>query len=152
MMYKGRVTAEFITRRDNQVADDPRSKSIQWKERQWDFEFPEHHQSSMEGSGHVLYKGFEYDTNHKDFFGHCDFKHVNRFNKITLSPYIQKCILEEKIDHIVAWKFTPHPSLWHNTLQEGDVVRYTILDYIPANHVLDNLEEGVFDYGKYLDG
>ena len=152
MNFKGRVTKEFIARRNKKVAEDTRDESIQWKERQWDFEFPEHHQAAMEGSGHVLYEGYEYDTNHEAFFGHCDFKHVNRFDEITLSKYIQKCIREEKIDHIVAWKFSPHPSLWHNTLQEGDVVNYTILDYIPAKVVLENLEGNKFDYDRYVQG
>ncbi len=151
MRFKGIVTKEFIARRDKQVKKDGRNKSIEWKERQWDFEFPEQHQCTIESSGHEIHEGYSHDTVHK-FFGHCDFKHVNRFNQVHISPYIQKCIKEEKIDHIVTWKFTPHPSLWHNTLQEGDVVYYEVLDYIPANHVLDNLEEGIFDYGKYLDG
>jgi len=151
MKFKGKVTKEFIDRRNKKVEDDERDENIEWKERQWDFEFPERHQSSIETSGHEIHEGYEYDTVHK-FFGHCDFKHVNRFDQIHISPYIQKCINEGKIDHIVAWKFSPHPSLWHNTLQEGDVVYYEILDYIPADHVLKNLEGKIFDYGKYLNG
>jgi len=140
MIYKGKVTQEFIKRRDKLVAEDKRHESQKWKERQWDFEFPEYHQCSIESSGHKIYEGYEADTEHQ-FFGKCDFKHVNRFNEIHISKYIQKAMKSGKIDHIVAWKFAPHPSLWANTLQEGDIVKYEIIDYIPVNEILSGKNE-----------
>ena len=134
--YKGKVTKEFIDRRDQQVAKDKRPDMTQKdKERQWDFEFPEHHLCSISSSGHSIYEGYEADTTH-NFFGNCDLKHVNRFNEITISKYIRKALEAGKIDHIVPWKFDPHPSLWAHTLVEGDVVKYDILDYIPRDEIL----------------
>lgn len=151
MKFKGKVTKEFIDRRNKLVAEDDRDQDIEWKERQWDFEFPEHHQCSIGNSGHSIYEGYEADTVH-EFFGKCDFKHVNRFDKIHISPYIRKHIEKGNIDHIVAWKFSPHPSLWHHSLEEGDIVEYEILDYIPADKVLELLDDRMFDYDKYLAG
>ena len=69
MIYNGKVSAEFIRQRDIKVEKDGRD--FHSATRQWDFEFPEYHQSSL-NNGHVLYEGFEYDTTHS-FFGNCDF-------------------------------------------------------------------------------
>ena len=140
MTYKGKVTKDFIDHRNKMVANDSRAESDEWKERQWDFEFPEYHQCSIPSSGHKIYEGYEADTEH-DFFGRCDFKHVNRFNEFTISTYIHEAMEKGKIDHIIPWKFAPHPSLWAKTLQEGDVVKYEILDYIPVNEILSGKKQ-----------
>lgn len=134
-VYKGKVTKEFIDRRDVHVAADDRPYDVAM--RQWDFEFPEHHQCSIE-SGHVLYEGYEFDTVH-DFFGNCDFKHVNRHNEFHISPYILKQIRNKTTDYIVAWKYKNKD--WSRPLEEGDSVQYEILDYIPSYEILQALEE-----------
>ena len=136
MIYKGKVTKEFVDRRDHQVAKDNRDYDEAM--RQWDFEFPEHHQSSIVTSGHRLYEGFDHDTDH-DFFGACDFKHVNRFNQFHISPYILKQIKKGKIDHVVLWKYKNKD--WSRHLEEGDVVQYEILDYIPTDEIIFALKE-----------
>jgi hypothetical protein len=134
-VYKGKVTKAFIDRRDSQVAADDRDYNVAM--RQWDFEFPEHHQCSIPG-GHKLYEGYEYDTNHP-FFGNCDFKHVNRFDEIHISPYILKQLQKGKINHIVAWRFLEKD--WDKSLQEGDEVKYSILEYIPTSEILTAIQE-----------
>jgi hypothetical protein len=134
-VYKGKVTKAFIDRRDSQVAADDRDYNVAM--RQWDFEFPEHHQCSIPG-GHKLYEGYEYDTTHP-FFGNCDFKHVNRFNEFHISPYILKQLQKGKINHIVAWRFLEKD--WGKSLQEGDEVKYSILEYIPTSEILTAIQE-----------
>lgn len=134
-VYKGKVTQEFIDRRNKQVAKDKRDYDTAL--RQWDFEFPEHHQCSIP-SGHTLYFGYEYDTVH-DFFGNCDFKHVNRFNGFHISPYILKQLKAGKIDHIVPWKYIERD--WSKPLDVGQSVQYEVLDYIPAQEILQAIEE-----------
>jgi hypothetical protein len=134
-VYKGKVTKEFIDRRDSQVAADDRDYDVAM--RQWDFEFPEHHQCSIPG-GHKLYEGYEYDTTHP-FFGNCDFKHVNKNNEFHISPYILKQLQSKKIDHIVTWKYKNKD--WSRPLQEGDSVQYEVLEYIPASEVLTSIQE-----------
>ena len=136
VVYKGKVTRAFIDRRDEKVAGDSRDR--QTAERQWDFEFPEHHQCSI-SSGHKLYEGYEYDTVHQ-FFGRCDFKYVNRFKEIHIFPFIFKQINAGKIDHIVAWKYK-NIKTWSLNLEEGDEVQYEILDYIPVAEVLNSIKE-----------
>ena len=133
-IYKGVVSKEFVTRRDKQVAEDKRDYDTAM--RQWDFEYPEYHQSKV--GGHTIYHGYEYDTKHP-FFGNCDFKHVNRFDEIHISPYILKQLQKGKIDHIVAWKFLEKD--WSRSLQEGDEVKYTILEYIPTSEILTAIQE-----------
>lgn len=135
VVYKGKVTKEFIDRRNEQVAEDKRPHDIAM--RQWDFEFPEHHQCSIP-SGHVLYEGYEYDTTH-DFFGNCDFKHVNRHNEFHISPYILKQISNRITDYIVLWKYKNKD--WSRPLEEGESVQYEILDYIPSHEILQAIEE-----------
>ena len=78
MKYKGKVSPEFIQTRNTKVSEDRRPKDVAL--RQWDFEFVEYHQSSVSLTGHKIYEGYEYDTVH-EFFGNCDFKHVNRNNE-----------------------------------------------------------------------
>ena len=129
-VYKGRVTEEFIDRRNELVKED--SRDVDTAMRQWDFEFPEHHQCSA-NTGHSMYDGYEYDTKHS-FFGNCDFKHVNRYNKFHISPYIHEQLKNGTIDHIVAWKYKNKD--WSRCLEAGDSVQYEILDYIPAHEVL----------------
>lgn len=136
MTFKGTVTKEFVDRRNKQVAEDKRDHDVAM--RQWDFEFPEHHQCSIVTSGHRLYKGYDHDTDH-DFFGACDFKHVNRFNEFHISPYILRQIKKGKIDHIVLWKYKNKD--WSRPLEEGDSVQYEILDYIPADEIIFALKE-----------
>ena len=133
-IYKGVVSKEFVTRRDKQVAEDKRDYDTAM--RQWDFEYPEHHQSQL--GDHAIYSGYEYDTKHPSF-GNCDFKHVNRFNEIHISSYILKQLKNGKIDHIVAWKFLEKD--WSKPLQEGDEVMYSILEYIPTSEILTAIQE-----------
>lgn len=135
-VYKGKATKEFIDRRDQQVAEDNREYDVAM--RQWDFEFPEHHQCSIATSGHTMYEGYDHDTDH-EFFGACDFKHVNRNNEFHISPYILHQIKQGKIDHIVLWKYKNKD--WSRPLQEDDSVQYEILDYIPSNEILFALDE-----------
>lgn len=133
-IYKGVVSKEFVTRRDKQVAEDKRDYNTAM--RQWDFEYPEYHQSKV--SGHTIYAGYEYDTEHT-FFGNCDFKHINRFDEIHISPYILEQLQKGKINHIVAWRFLEKD--WGKSLQEGDEVKYTILEYIPTSEILTAIQE-----------
>lgn len=135
-VYKGKASKEFIARRDKQVAEDKRDYDVAM--RQWDFEFPEHHLASIPTSGHKIYDGYDHDTDH-EFFGACDFKHVNRFDQFHISPYIQRQISEGKIDHIVLWKYKNKD--WSRALQEGDTVQYEILDYIPIDEIIFALNE-----------
>lgn len=151
MKYKGKVTKEFIERRDQLVQEDDRNMSHEDKKRQWDFEFVEHHQANLSTSGHTLYEGYEYDTVH-DFFGRCDFKHVNRDNQFSISKYILKQLKENVIDTIVLWKYNPHPHLWHKNLEDGDFVKYEILEYISRNDIINAIEKNtdVMGYGIKL--
>jgi hypothetical protein len=135
-VYKGKVTKEFIERRDQQVLKDKRDRVT--AERQWDFEFPEHHLASIPTSGHKLYEGYDHDTDH-EFFGACDFKHVNRFGEFHISPYIRKQLHEGKIEHIVLWKYK-HKD-WSRSLQEGDTVQYEVIDYIQSDEIISALNQ-----------
>ena len=135
-VYKGEVTEEFINRRNQLAKED--SRDFETALRQWDFEFTEHHQCSA-NTGHIMYDGYEYDTKHT-FFGNCDFKHVNRYNKFHISPYIYKQLKNGTIDHIVAWKYKNKD--WSRCLNVGDSVQYEILDYIPAQEVLYAISTG----------
>jgi hypothetical protein len=138
MKYKGKVSPEFIQTRNTKVSEDRRPKDVAL--RQWDFEFVEYHQSSVSLTGHKIYEGYEYDTVH-EFFGNCDFKHVNRNNEFHISPYILKQLKSELIDHIVLWRFVSHPGNWKRPLEEGDSVQYEILDYIPRQEVLETIKK-----------
>jgi len=140
MKFKGKVTKEFIDRRNQKVEEDDRDMSEKDKQRQWDFEFVEHHQAAIPNSGHEVYEGYEYDTVHS-FFGNCDFKHVNRYSTFSISKYIQKQLRENVIDTIVLWQYAPHPHLWHENLQEGDFVKYEILDYLSRDEVLAAIDK-----------
>ena len=138
MKYCGTVTQEFINRRDKQVQQDTRDYVTAL--RQWDFEFPEHHQASIPTSGHTVYEGYEYDTVH-DVYGNCDFKHVNKNMGFTISPYILKQIVTKKVNHFVLWKYNPHPHNWKKSLNVGDRVKYEILDIIPAEEIYQAIQE-----------
>ena len=138
MKYKGKVSPEFILTRDVKVSQDRRPRDVAL--RQWDFEFVEYHQSSVPSTGHKIYEGYEYDTAH-EFFGNCDFKHVNRNKEFHISKYILKQLQTEVIDHLVLWRFVRHPGNWQRPLEEGDLVQYEILDYIPRQEVLETIEK-----------
>jgi|TARA_B110000908_G_C10267011_1_gene465198 hypothetical protein len=130
MIYNGKVSAEFIRQRDVKVEKDKRD--FHSATRQWDFEFPEYHQASL-NNGHILYEGFEYDTTHK-FFGNCDFKHVNAKQQIHISKYIYDKLCKGIIEHIVTWKFVDRN--WKQHLAENDIIKYDVLDYISTDDIL----------------
>lgn len=134
MKFKGTVSSEFIERRNEIVKKDRRPVEV--AERQWDFEFPEYHQCLIPSTGHRIYSGYEYDTEH-DFFGNCDFKYLNKRNEIHISHYILKQLEEGKIDHIIPWSYIS--KNWSRSLEEGDTVQYEILDHIPPSEILSSM-------------
>jgi hypothetical protein len=140
MKFKGTVSVEFINRRNELVKKD--NRDTEKAMRQWDFEYPEYHQCLIPSSGHHMFEGYEYDTQHI-FFDNCDFKYVNKSNGIHISKFILQSLKEGIIDHIVAWKYINKD--WSRALQEGDSVQYEILEYIPTSEILGrfNIENGV---------
>jgi len=144
--YKGIVTEDFITRRNEIASTDTRTGIDPY--RQWDFEFVEFHQASL-NNGHTVYEGYEYDTTHK-FFGNCDFKHVNSKREVTISAYIRDKLERGIIDNIVAWSYIKKD--WSKNFEVGDAVHYQIIGYIPRDLVLDALKTGNETHGLTIKG
>lgn len=139
--FKGIVTQEFIDRRQKRVVKDTRTDVNPYF--QWDSEFVEYHQCQVDPQ-QKMYEGYEYDTTHSEF-GNLDYKMYSKTG-VHVSQYIQKQIRKGLIDHLVIWKWTNG----YKQLYKGDEVEYNILGTVPANFILDKLnEENRFDYDKY---
>ena len=110
-LYKGKVAKEFIVRRDERIAEDKRSNVDPYF--QWDCEFVEWHQAKVDPF-QTLYDGYEYDTTHK-VLGNIDYKIYSKAG-VHVSPYIQKQILEGKIDKLGIWMWVKPVSYTHLTL------------------------------------
>ena len=131
MRYKGKVAKEFIVRRDERVAKDEREQLDPYF--QWDCEFVEWHQAKVDPF-QTLYEGYEYDTVHK-VLGNIDYKIYSKAG-VHLSPYIQKQILEGKIDKLGIWMWVKP----YKRLELGESVEYEIIDFVDAKQALARLE------------
>ena len=128
--FKGLVTQEFIERRNEIVRNDNRSDVNPYF--QWDSEFVEWDQCQIDPQ-QTMYDGYEYDTVHAEL-GNLDYKMFSK-KGVHVSAYIQKQILEGKIDQLVIWKW----ANGYKQLCEGDIVEYEILGTVEAKTVLNRL-------------
>ncbi len=149
-IFRGIATKEFIERRDEIILEESKKPKnrftkvpLWWK---WDCEFPEHHQALLEGSGHELYNGFEYDTIH-DVYGNTDFKYYSNKGAL-ISNYIQLQVKKGIVDTIALWNWEV-PQ--HTKIQENEEVGYAILAYIDAKFVLQNLVQNRFTFPANYD-
>jgi hypothetical protein len=130
LKFKGTVTKEFIDRRQKRIDKDMRTDINPYF--QWDSEFPECHQCQIDPK-QKLFKGFECDTIHEDY-GYLDYKQYSK-NGVHVSKYIQKQIVDEKINYLVIWRWVNG----YKQLYEGNKVTYEILGYVSAKEVLSKL-------------
>ena len=130
MKYSGVVNQEFMDYLNKKVSEDDRHHII--AARQWSYEFPEKHISGIKGSGHSLYEGKEWDTNH-EFFGKCDFKYHNKTGVIRLTNYVYENIAKKNIDTFITWKWLDRSPNVALTLNER--VKYQLIMYIEAETV-----------------
>jgi hypothetical protein len=129
--YKGKVAKEFIVRRDERIAEDNRENLDPYF--QWDCEFVEWHQAKVDPF-QTLYDGYEYDTTHK-VLGNIDYKIYSKAG-VHVSPYIQKQIIEGKIDKLGIWMWIKP----YKRLELGESVEYEIIDFVDAKQALIRLE------------
>lgn len=130
MKYSGVVNQEFIDYLDKKVIADTRDPIL--AARQWSFEFPERHLCSVKGSGHTLFEGFDYDTDH-EFFGKCDFKYHNKEKVLRLTPFVYENINKGNIDTFITWKWLERNP--NHALKLNERVKYELIMYIEAETV-----------------
>lgn len=148
--YRGIATKEFVERRNAIVLEESlkaKNKNTKvplwWR---WDCEFPEHDQVSRNSDHKTLYNGFEYDTVHKTY-GNCDFKYYSK-KGAHISDYILGQIKKGVVNTIVLWNWEK-PQ--HTRIQEGEEVGYTIIAYVDAKYVLENISQNRFTLSSLYD-
>lgn len=138
MRFKGKVTKEFIEKRNRHVANDSNPNPYF----RWDSEWPENHQAAVDRF-QTLYEGMEYDTTH-DHLGNLDYKLYAKAG-VHISPYIEKKARAGLIDYFVVWSWA---KPWNGPLEEGQTVEYDILGHVDAQSALKNLREVKDRYGN----
>lgn len=129
--FTGLVSKEFIERRDANVSKDKRPNINH--NFQWDAEFPEHHQCSIDPM-QKLYESWQWDTIHEKY-GNIDYKQFAQIG-IHVGKPIQNVIKAGKTDYLLIWKWKGQ----YTKLREGDTASYTVLCLVKAQDILSEID------------
>ena len=137
----GRVSAEFIEKRDAHVERVMREEGVKEEDaiRRWDCEFPEQHQSLIDPL-QTLFEGNEEHTHHcfdtiDEELDNCDYKQ-NSQKGVHISSFIYDRCKDGTIDHIIVWEWADGNR--HKRLYINEEVSYKILGMMSAEYVIEN--------------